>query len=244
MTGIRGLCYNVTVVKRDSLVAVNRQIVTCVRCPRLVEYRERVAREKRRAYQDQTYWGRPLPGFGDPAARMLIVGLAPAAHGGNRTGRAFTGDASGDFLYAALYRAGFANQPISRSRDDGLTLIDAYIVAVIRCAPPDNKPLPQEIANCREYLDRELDLLSNVRVIVALGHLAFNQSLAALARRGIDLPKPNPAFGHNIAYSFGTEDIVLIASYHPSQRNTQTGLLTRVMFDRVFQRARSKLGPA
>lgn len=238
------MCYNVVVVKQDSLTTVNSQIVKCVRCPRLVEYRERVAREKRRAYRDQTYWGHPVPGFGDPGARMLIVGLAPAAHGGNRTGRAFTGDASGDFLYAALYRAGFANQPTSHDRDDGLALIDTYIVAVIRCAPPDNKPLPQEIANCQEYMDRELDLFPNLRVIVALGRLAFDHSLAALARRGIDLPKPRPLFGHNLAYSLGTDGILLIASYHPSQRNTQTGLLTRAMFDRVFRRARSKLTPS
>ena len=223
-------------MNQDSLTLVNEQITTCALCPRLVEYRARIAREKRRAFLDQTYWGRPLPGFGDPQTRLLIVGLAPAAHGGNRTGRVFTGDSSGDFLYAALYRAGFANQPTSVHNEDGLKLTDAYIVAVIRCAPPDNKPLPEEIVNCRTYLDRELELLSNVRVIVALGKLAFDNALAALARRGIATPKPRPTFGHNVAYRLG--EITLIASYHPSQRNTQTGLLTRAMFDRVFARAR------
>lgn len=220
---------------------VNEQIVNCTRCPRLVAYREAVAREKRRAFRDQTYWGRPLPGFGDPDARLLIVGLAPAAHGGNRTGRVFTGDASGDFLYAALHRAGFANQPTSVHSGDGLLLRDAYIVAVIRCAPPDNKPLPSEIVNCREYLDRELALLKNTRAIVALGRLAFDHSLAALTRHGVTTPRPRPVFGHNLAYHFEPANITLIASYHPSQRNTQTGLLTRPMFDRVFTRARKEL---
>ncbi|MBI4787970.1 MAG: uracil-DNA glycosylase [Chloroflexi bacterium] len=228
-------------MRPHSLAAVNQQIVACARCPRLVEYRERVAREKRRAFLDQTYWGRPVPGFGDPHARVMIVGLAPAAHGGNRTGRVFTGDSSGDFLYAALHRAGFANQPTAVHRDDGLTLADAYIVAVIRCAPPDNKPRPDEIAHCRNYLDRELELLSNVRVIVALGKLAFDNTLAALSRRGIAIPTPRPAFGHNRAYRLG--EITLIASYHPSQRNTQTGLLTRAMFDRVFRRAICQIAP-
>lgn len=226
----------------DSLERVNKQIVDCVRCPRLVAYREQVAREKRRAFRDQVYWGRPLPGFGDPAARLLIVGLAPAAHGGNRTGRVFTGDSSGDWLYAAMYRAGFANQPTSVHRDDGLTLYDAYIVAVIRCCPPDNKPLPSEIMNCQPYLDRELALLSHLRVVLALGRLAFDNSLAALARHGMEIPKPRPAFGHNVAYRIGSSNLCLIGSYHPSQRNTQTGLLTRAMFDRVFARARQELG--
>ncbi len=226
----------------DSLERVNQQIIGCIRCPRLVQYREQVAREKRRAFRDQTYWGRPVPGFGDPAAHLLIVGLAPGAHGGNRTGRVFTGDASGDFLYAAMYRAGFANQPTSVRLGDGLELRDAYIVAVIRCAPPDNKPLPSEILNCHEYLDRELALLSNLRAIIALGKLAFDHSLAALARRGVEIPKPRPVFGHNLAYRVEMASLTLIGSYHPSQRNTQTGLLTRAMFDRVFARARKELG--
>ena len=227
---------------QDSLLAINEEIIACRRCPRLVEYRERVAREKRRAFRDETYWGRPVPGFGDPNARLLIVGLAPGAHGGNRTARIFTGDASGNFLYAALYRAGFANQPTSVHRGDGLELSDAYIVAVIRCAPPDNKPLPEEILNCREYLDRELEVLRDLRVIVTLGRLAFDNSLAALARRGIPLPRPRPVFGHNLAYSLDPAGPTLIASYHPSQRNTQTGLLTPRMFDRVFAHARELIG--
>ncbi len=217
----------------DTLAALNEQIVSCCRCPRLVEYRERVARVKRRAFLDETYWGRPLPGFGDPKARILIVGLAPAAHGGNRTGRVFTGDLSGDFLYAALYRAGFANQPTSSHPGDGLELTDVYIAAAVRCAPPDNKPLPEEFDNCHEYLDRELQLLDRIRVVIALGHVAFD---TALARRGIEIAKPRPKFGHNCVYEIGPYS--LVTSYHPSQRNTQTGLLTRPMFDRVFARAR------
>ncbi len=223
-----------------ALDSVNERIVNCRRCPRLVEYRERIAREKRRAFRDQEYWGRPVPGFGDPRARLLIVGLAPAAHGGNRTGRAFTGDASGDFLYAALYRAGFANQPTSVHRDDGLQLRDAYIVAVVRCAPPDNKPLPVEIANCSPFLDAELELMDRVRVVITLGRLAFDNVLAAYARRGVEL-KPRPVFGHDRAYVLAPAHITLIASYHPSQRNTQTGLLTRPMFDRVFRHAKREL---
>ncbi len=223
----------------QSLDVLNQQIIACRRCPRLVEYREQVARDKRRAFRDETYWGKPLPGFGDPRAHILIVGLAPAAHGGNRTGRIFTGDASGDFLYAALYRAGFANQPTSVNRDDGLELRDVYITATIRCAPPDNKPLPEEIVNCREYLDRELALLPNVFVLVALGKIGFDACLALLARHGVEIPRPRPVFGHNRAFRLG--DYALIASYHPSQRNTQTGLLTPTMFDRVFQRATTVL---
>jgi uracil-DNA glycosylase family 4 len=198
-----------------------------------------VAQEKRRAFREETYWGKPLPGFGDQEARLLIVGLAPAAHGGNRTGRMFTGDRSGDFLYAALHRAGFANQPVATSRDDGLRLIDAYIAASGRCAPPDNKPTAEELANCRPYLIEELRLLTKARVIVALGKIAFDNVLLALANRGETIPKPRPAFGHEVIYRLG--GYTLIGSYHPSQRNTQTGLLTPAMFDRVFQRAISNL---
>jgi uracil-DNA glycosylase family 4 len=221
---------------KDTIAALNEQITSCRRCPRLVEYRERVARVKRRAFRDEVYWGRPLPGFGDPKARILIVGLAPAAHGGNRTGRVFTGDLSGDFLYAALYRAGFANQPVSTHPGDGLALTDVYIAAAVRCAPPDNKPLPVEFDNCHEYLDRELQLLNRLQTIVALGHVAFDTCLAAFTRRGIEIAKPRPKFGHNVIYEIGP--CAVISSYHPSQRNTQTGLLTRPMFDRVFTRAR------
>lgn len=221
---------------KDSIAALNEQITSCRRCPRLVEYRERVARVKRRAFRDEVYWGRPLPGFGDPQARILIVGLAPAAHGGNRTGRVFTGDLSGDFLYAALYRAGFANQPVSIRPGDGLCLTDVYIAAAVRCAPPDNKPLPEEFDNCHAYLDRELQLLDHLQVVIALGHVAFDTCLSAFARRGIEIVKPRPKFGHNVTHQLGP--YTLLSSYHPSQRNTQTGLLTRPMFDRVFARAR------
>ncbi len=221
-----------------SLAQVNAAIVACEKCPRLRAYCEVVAQEKRRAFRDEAYWGKPVPGFGDPQARLLIVGLAPAAHGGNRTGRMFTGDRSGDFLYGALHRAGFANQPIAFSRDDGLQLRDAYIAAAGRCAPPDNKPTREELDNCRPYLLEELRLLKNVRVIVALGKVAFENvllALAALAERGVEIPKPRPTFAHEAVYSL--DRYALIGSYHPSQRNTQTGLLTPVMFDRVFERA-------
>jgi uracil-DNA glycosylase family 4 len=228
-------------MEHQTLAALNAAIVACEKCPRLRTYCEAVAYEKRRAFREQSYWGKPLPGFGDAAAHVLIVGLAPAAHGGNRTGRMFTGDRSGDFLYAALHRAGFANQPIAVARDDGLQLIDAYIAAAGRCAPPDNKPTPEELNNCRPYLIEELRLLQNVCAIVALGKIAFDSVLAALAAlatlagRGVALPKPRPAFGHEAVYQI--DRYTLIASYHPSQRNTQTGLLTPPMFDRVFTRA-------
>jgi uracil-DNA glycosylase len=227
--------------KIKSLAQVNAAIVDCEKCPRLRQYCVAVAQEKRRAFREETYWGRPVPGFGDPQARLLIVGLAPAAHGGNRTGRMFTGDRSGDFLYAALHRAGFANQPIAISRDDGLQLIDAYIAASGRCAPPDNKPTLEELANCRPYLIEELRLLKNARVIVALGKIAFDNVLVVLADRGAEIPKPRPAFGHEAIYRLS--GYTLIGSYHPSQRNTQTGLLTPAMFDRVFEQARHIIAP-
>ena len=222
-----------------SLAQVNAAIVACEKCPRLRQYCAEVAREKRRAFRAETYWGKPVPGFGDPQAHLLIVGLAPAAHGGNRTGRMFTGDRSGDFLYAALYRAGFANQPIAVSRADGLQLIAAYIAASGRCAPPDNKPTPEELDSCRPYLIEELRLLKKVRVIVALGKVAFDNVSLALVDRGVELPKPRPAFGHEAIYPL--DRCTLIGSYHPSQRNTQTGLLTPAMFDRIFLRARELL---
>jgi uracil-DNA glycosylase len=227
--------------KFKSLTQVNAAIVACEKCPRLRAYCAAVAQEKRRAFREQAYWGKPLPGFGDAKAHVLIVGLAPAAHGGNRTGRMFTGDRSGDFLYAALHRAGFANQPIAVSRDDGLQLIDAYIAAAGRCAPPDNKPTPEELINCRPYLVEELRLLTSVGVIVALGKIAFDNVFAALAGRGVELPKPRPAFRHEAVYQI--DRYTVIASYHPSQRNTQTGLLTPPMFDRVFTRARQAITP-
>ncbi len=226
-------------MENQALAALNAAMVACEKCPRLRAYGDAVAHEKRRAFREQVYWGKPLPGFGDAAAQLLIVGLAPAAHGGNRTGRMFTGDRSGDFLYAALHRAGFANQPTATSRDDGLQLIDAYITAAARCAPPDNQPTPEELNNCRPYLIEELRLLQNVCVIVALGKIAFDNVLVALAGRGVAIPKPRPAFGHEAVYQI--DRTTLIASYHPSQRNTQTGLLTPPMFDRVFTRARQSI---
>ncbi len=226
---------------QDSLLKIRRQVIACTRCPRLVEYRARVAREKRRAYRDWHYWGKPVPGFGDPKARLLIVGLAPAAHGGNRTGRVFTGDRSGDFLYGALFRAGFANQPTSVSRDDGLQLHDAYVTAAVRCAPPGNKPLPEEFRNCREYLERELKVLHEVAVVVALGRLAFDSYLGILKKRG-ELPKGSRfQFSHGAVHRLAPPLPALIASYHPSQQNTQTGKLTPKMFDEVFLKARAIL---
>ncbi len=216
----------------SKLDVLNRQITECTRCPRLVEYRERVAREKRRMYQDEDYWGRPVPGFGDPNARILIVGLAPAAHGANRTGRVFTGDRSGDFLYSALYAAGLASQPQSVRRGDGLKLQDVYISASVRCAPPDNKPTPEEIRNCRPWLESELGLLKAVRVVVALGRIAFYDYLALLRLRAAAFQ-----FGHNRVHQFGPGLPALISSYHPSQQNTQTGKLTMPMFREVFEQA-------
>ncbi len=227
-------------IGKQALEALRRRVIACRRCPRLVRHRERMAREKVRRYRDWHYWGRPVPGFGDPNARLLVVGLAPAAHGGNRTGRIFTGDRSGDFLYRALHRAGFANQPTSTHRDDGLRLNDCYITAAVRCAPPDNKPTPTELQRCRPFLLEELALLSNVRVIVALGQIAFRACLEALEARGDRLPTPRPRFGHGHVVSL-QDGPTLIASYHPSQQNTQTGRLSDAMFRRIFQEARRRL---
>jgi uracil-DNA glycosylase family 4 len=221
------------------LDALNQVLIQCRRCPRLVAWREEVARVKRRAYRDWEYWGKPIPGFGDPQARLLIVGLAPAAHGGNRTGRVFTGDSSGDFLFAALYRAGFANQPTSVKVGDGLQLTDLYIAAACRCAPPDNKPTRQEMDNCRPYLFRELELLRNLQGIVALGAIGFETVLTTFRAMGHAIPRLK--FGHTAFYPLGESLPWLLASYHPSQQNTQTGRLTPEMFDRVWQRAREAL---
>ncbi|HVO25738.1 MAG TPA: uracil-DNA glycosylase [Candidatus Margulisiibacteriota bacterium] len=221
------------------LAALCTEVVACRRCPRLVQHRERVAREKRRAFRDWEYWGRPLPGFGDPAARLLVIGLAPAAHGGNRTGRIFTGDRSGDWLYATLHRFGFANQPTSAHREDGLRLTDAWVTAAARCAPPDNKPTPEEFDNCRPFLVREFQLLPRVQVVVALGRTAFDAFWAARQACGRALPRPRPRFAHAAVYRL--DDVTLIGSYHPSQRNTQTGMLTQEMFDTVFATARRLL---
>jgi len=226
----------------QALEILNRQIVACRKCPRLVQYLEQIKITKRRAYADWDYWAKPVPGFGDPRARLLLVGLAPGAHGANRTGRPFTGDASGVFLYNVMYETGFASQPTSVSRDDGLRLIDAYIGAAVRCAPPDNKPLPEEIQRCRPYLERELDLLTRVRVVIALGKLAFDDYLKILNDRGIVKRRSQFQFAHNRAHSIGENQPVLISSYHPSQQNTSTGKLTRAMFRAVFLRAKRIIG--
>ena len=223
---------------------MNQQIVACRRCPRLVEYREQVGRVKRRAYRDQDYWAKPVPGFGDPRARMLLIGLAPAAHGGNRTGRTFTGDSSGNFLYRALFETGFASQLTSVSRDDGLVLTDAYICAAVRCAPPGNKPLPEEMRNCRPYLEKELELLHNLKVVIALGRLAFDVYLSILRDQGKITRRSDFVFGHNKVHRTGPGQPVLISSFHPSQQNTSTGKLTEVMFRAVFLRARRLLSRA
>jgi uracil-DNA glycosylase family 4 len=217
-------------------------IVACRKCPRLVAWREEAARTKRRSYQNYDYWGKPVPGFGDPQGRVLVVGLAPGAHGANRTGRMFTGDASGDFLFRALHRAGFASQPTARSRDDGLELNDLYIGAVCRCAPPGNRPTPDEIASCLPYLGQEIRLLENLRVIVALGRIAFENTLRIYRQTGDRIPPLT--FAHGTAYSLGDGMPVLIASYHPSRQNTQTGRLTEKMFAAVWERARSILDNA
>ncbi|HZA21946.1 MAG TPA: uracil-DNA glycosylase [Dehalococcoidia bacterium] len=219
---------------------LQEEIVACARCPRLVEHREEVAWRKRRMYLDWEYWGRPLPSFGDPDARLLIVGLAPAAHGGNRTGRMFTGDRSGDWVFGTLHRFGFASSPDSRHRDDGLVLKDAYITAALHCAPPANKPSREEMANCQPYLLQELELLSKVQVVVTLGKIAFDTYLGTFPARGLQLPSPRPHFGHNVDNML-TDGKVLIGSYHPSQQNTQTGRLTPQMFNSVFQKARGLL---
>jgi uracil-DNA glycosylase len=218
------------------LTVLNREVITCTRCPRLVAYREEVARVKRRAYLGWEYWGKPVPGFGDPHARVLIMGLAPGAHGSNRTGRPFTGDASGNFMYPVLYEIGFANQPTAVDRNDGMKLKDLYITAAVRCAPPDNKPLPQELAECSHFLDRELAGLEDVKVVVALGKIGFDAYLNYLKRRGVLESKKAYVFKHGASYAV-PDGKVLLASYHPSNQNTQTGKLTRKMFVEIFQEA-------
>lgn len=220
-----------------TLTLLNDQIVQCVRCPRLVTYRAQIAAVKRRQYRDWSYWGRPIPGFGDARASLLVVGLAPAAHGGNRTGRIFTGDRSGDWLYEALHRYGFANQARSEHAEDGLKLSDCYVVAAARCAPPGNKPTPTEFDACREYLMEELRLLSKLNVVIALGKIAFDQYLITCRAMGHSLSTPAPRFSHGARYRLPW-DITLLGSYHPSQQNTFTGRLTRPMFHSVFKEAR------
>jgi len=228
--------------KISALNALQNEVTHCTRCPRLREYCIQVCVEKRKAYRDEEYCGLPVPSFGDPLARILIVGLAPAAHGANRTGRMFTGDRSGLWLYRALYQTGFANQPTSVSRDDGLELHGVYISAAVRCAPPGNKPLPEEIRNCRSYLDRELDLLPNLRVVVALGKIAFDTYLDLLKLRGIIRSRAPFAFGHNRQFTTALGQPRLISSYHPSQQNTSTGKLSEKMLREVFQRAKKLAG--
>ncbi|MDE0032905.1 MAG: uracil-DNA glycosylase [Deltaproteobacteria bacterium] len=223
-------------MQRDSLERVNRAVVRCRKCPRLVAWRAESAANPPRRYHGQPYWAKPLPGFGDGAARVLIVGLAPAAHGGNRTGRMFTGDRSGDWLYRALFEHGFANQAESVDRDDGLELTDCYISAAVRCAPPANKPARDEFDNCRGYLVRDLRLLRRLRVVIALGKIAFDSYLKAAAEAGEALPRPRPRFVHGSRYDLA-ENLTLLGSYHPSQQNTFTGKLTVPMFHDVFRTA-------
>lgn len=218
------------------LEQLQQTIISCTKCPRLVPYLAEVARTKRRMYMDWDYWGKPLPGCGDPQARLLVMGLAPAAHGGNRTGRMFTGDRSGDWVFGALYKFGFSSSPVSQRRDDGLVLSDAYITNALRCAPPGNKPFREERLECLPYLVRELELLDTLRVVVALGKIAFDTYLTTLPPRELELPKPLPRFGHLVTYHMDG-GVTLIGSYHPSQQNTQTGRLTHDMFDAVFAKA-------
>lgn len=223
-----------------SIERLSQTIIRCRKCPRLVRWREEVAKKPPRRYQGMNYWAKPLPGFGDPKARLLIVGLAPAAHGGNRTGRIFTGDRSGDWLYKTLFAFGFSNQPTSVHRGDGLRLKDSYITAAVRCAPPANEPAKNEFENCRPYLVQELRLLRQIRVVVALGKIAFDSFLKAYQENGGSIPKPRPQFRHGGVTRL-RKDLNLLASYHPSQQNTFTGKLTRKMFHQVFQGARELL---
>jgi uracil-DNA glycosylase family 4 len=221
---------------RDSLEALEQEITSCRKCPRLVAWREEVARVKRASFADWTYWGRPIPGFGDPGASVVVLGLAPAAHGGNRTGRIFTGDRSGDWLFAALHRAGYANQPTSVSRDDGLRLTDCWVLAAVRCAPPANKPTPAERDTCLPYAVRELELLTSARVILCLGSFAWDAALRTLVALGHDRLRPRPRFGHGAEALSGR--FTLLGCFHPSQQNTFTGRLTEDMLDTVLGRAR------
>lgn len=223
---------------------LNERIISCRRCPRLTEYRVRVAENPPRRFRGQSYWAKPLPGFGDPLARVLAVGLAPAAHGGNRTGRMFTGDSAGNTLMKALHATGFSNQPYSLSLDDGLQLRDIYLTAVVRCPPPANKPLPEEIRNCSEYLLEELKILPNIRVIVALGGIAYTVTLRILRENGVNVGRPMPRFRHGLLLRpsgefMGRKPPLILASYHPSRQNTQTGRLTQQMLNQVFEKARN-----
>jgi uracil-DNA glycosylase family 4 len=225
----------VTETAGAALARIEREVIACRRCPRLVAWREQAAAQPPRRFRGEKYWARPVPALGDPRGRILLVGLAPAAHGGNRTGRMFTGDESGNFLFRALHEAGLSNQPVSRSREDGTRVSGALISAACRCAPPDNKPLPEELANCFEYVAREAALLRRPRVFVALGGLAFRTCLALLAAEGAPLPRPRPRFAHGAFFRIGGD--ALLATYHPSQQNTFTGRLTPAMLRAVFRRA-------
>lgn len=227
--------------RRAGLAALHADIVDCSRCRRLVAHCQKIAREKRRAYQDCEYWGRPVPGFGDPNAQLLLVGLAPGAHGANRTGRVFTGDRSGEWLYRALHRAAFASQAQSLGVDDGMRLQGAFITCAARCAPPGNRPTPKEVLACRPFLVRELELLTRLKVIIGLGQIGFDAVLRTFAARGVETPKPRPRFGHGAEVALGERQPILLGSYHPSQQNTQTGRLTQPMLDRIFRRARALL---
>jgi uracil-DNA glycosylase family 4 len=222
---------------RSTLSILNHEVIGCRKCTRLVEYREQIGVEKRRAYRDHEYWAKPVPGFGDEKARVLILGLAPGAHGSNRTGRPFTGDKSGDFMYPILHKIGFASQPRAVDRDDGMQLFDCYITAAVRCAPPDNKPLPEEIANCAPYLDREIAALDRLKVVVALGKIGFDAYLVHLRRAGLKSRNAEYPFGHAVEYKM-PNGITLLGSYHPSNQNTATGKLTAKMFEAVFRRAK------
>ena len=228
-------------MKDSELAKVQRELVGCRRCPRLVAWREKVARDKRAAFREDDYWGRPVPGFGDPRAGVMVVGLAPAAHGANRTGRMFTGDRAGDWLYRAMHRAGFANQPLSRDRGDGLELSGAYVTAGVRCAPPKNRPTTAERDRCAPFLQRELDVLwPGLHTVVVLGGFAFGVMIGMLAERGLPIPRPRPRFGHGVEVDLGR--VAVLASYHPSQQNTFTGKLTEPMFDAVWGRAAVRAG--
>jgi uracil-DNA glycosylase family 4 len=229
-------------MSRDRLLRLESAIVDCRQCPRLVEWRERVAGDKRPAYRHETYWGRPVPGFGDPAARLIVIGLAPAAHGANRTGRMFTGDRSGDWLFRALHRAGFASAAESKHRNDGLTLTDVWVTAPVRCAPPANQPTAEERDRCAAWLDAELDLLARRRVFVTLGQIGYRALWSHLRRAGHGLVRPRPAFGHGAVVELG--ELAIVMSYHPSQQNTFTGRLTEEMFNAVFTEARTRLEAA
>jgi uracil-DNA glycosylase family 4 len=228
---------------RKNLLDLQKQIIACKRCPRLVAWREQIAHEKTKRFENEEYWSKPLPSFGDPNARLLIVGLAPAAHGGNRTGRMFTGDRSGDWLFRALHKAGFANHPNSVHRHDGLQLTDCYITATLRCAPPQNKPMPEEILNCRSYLLREITMLQNVRVVLGLGKIGFDNALSALTEVYHLNLTTRPKFGHGAEYALNSP-LTILGTFHPSQQNTFTGKLTEAMFDRIFRRVRQLLKAA